>query len=89
VLTTLLLAEGATIIDMGRSADAAHGRGLVLIPPILVKLGSTGYRFARYDTRAPAYLKKGPPLICSSCTRSRSLSGAWCSACTPSRISSR
>jgi len=37
--------------------------GLVLIPPILVKLGSTGYRFARYYTRAPEYVSKGPPVI--------------------------
>jgi hypothetical protein len=35
--------------------------GLVLIPPVLVKLGSTGYRFARYYLRAPAYREKGPP----------------------------
>jgi hypothetical protein len=63
VLTTLLLAEGATIIDMGGLRTPHMVVGLVLIPPILVKLGSTGYRFARYYTHAPAYVKKGPPLI--------------------------
>jgi hypothetical protein len=35
--------------------------GLILIPPVLVKIGSTGYRFARYYTGDPAYLRKGPP----------------------------
>jgi hypothetical protein len=63
VLTALLLAEGVTIIDMGGLRTPHMVVGLVLIPPILVKLGSTSYRFVRYYTRAPAYVKKGPPLI--------------------------
>ncbi len=28
---------------------------------MLLKLGSTGYRFARYYTGNPAYVQKGPP----------------------------
>ena len=28
---------------------------------LLVKLGSTGWRFLRYYTRAPAYVRRGPP----------------------------
>ena len=63
VLTALLLAEGVTILDMGGLRTPHMVVGLVLIPPLLVKLGSTGYRFARYYTRAPAYVSKGPPLI--------------------------
>src|SRR3954468_12223908 len=35
--------------------------GALLIPPVLVKLGSTGYRFARYYARDPVYRTKGPP----------------------------
>jgi hypothetical protein len=62
VLTALLLAEGVTIVDMGGLRTPHMVVGLVLVPPILVKLGSTGYRFARYYTRAPAYVAKGPPL---------------------------
>jgi hypothetical protein len=62
VLTALLLAEGVTIIDMGGLRTPHMVVGLVLVPPILVKLGSTGYRFARYYTRAPDYVAKGPPL---------------------------
>ena len=34
-----------------------------LIPPVAVKLGSTGYRFARYYTGAPRYVEKGPPYL--------------------------
>ena len=62
VLTALLLAEGVTIIDMGGLRTPHMVIGLVLIPPILVKLGSTGYRFARYYTHARAYVDRGPPL---------------------------
>jgi hypothetical protein len=37
--------------------------GLVLIPPILLKLGSTGYRFTRYYTQSRPYREKGPPAL--------------------------
>jgi hypothetical protein len=37
--------------------------GLLLIPPVLLKLGTTGYRFARYYTGARIYRQKGPPLL--------------------------
>ena len=30
---------------------------------MLVKIGSTGYRFARYYLGAPAYRRKGPPAV--------------------------
>ena len=35
--------------------------GFVLIPPVLLKLGSTGWRFARYYTGSRAYTLRGPP----------------------------
>ena len=37
--------------------------GLALIPPVLLKLASTGWRFVRYYTRSRAYLLQGPPQI--------------------------
>lgn len=37
--------------------------GLVLLPPIAVKLASTGWRFARYYTRNEAYRVKGAPQL--------------------------
>jgi hypothetical protein len=61
VLTILLLAEGVTLLDMRGLLRAHMFIGLVLIPPVLLKLASTGYRFARYYTGAPAYREKGPP----------------------------
>src|SRR5215468_9988931 len=37
--------------------------GLALIPPVLLKLGSTGWRFARYYTRSGAYVAHGAPQL--------------------------
>ena len=35
--------------------------GLTLIPAVVLKLVSTGWRFARYYTRSRAYVAQGPP----------------------------
>jgi hypothetical protein len=35
--------------------------GLALLPAVLLKLASTGWRFARYYTRSRAYVAHGPP----------------------------
>lgn len=35
--------------------------GLALIPPILLKLASTGWRFARYYLKNAEYVRRGPP----------------------------
>lgn len=37
--------------------------GLLLVPPVVLKLGVGGYRFARYYTGSPAYRRAGPPPI--------------------------
>ena len=63
VLTLLLIAEGVTILWMGGLRIEHMFIGLVLIPPVLLKLGSTGYRFVRYYTGAPGYRAKGPPVL--------------------------
>ena len=63
VLTLLLAAEGVTIIDMGGLRNPHMFIGMLLIGPVLVKLGSTGYRFVRYYTGSRPYREKGPPLL--------------------------
>ena len=63
VLTVLLLAEGVTILNVRQLRTPHMFVGMVLIPPVLVKLGSSGYRFARYYLGARAYREKGPPLL--------------------------
>lgn len=37
--------------------------GVLLVGPLLVKIGSTLYRFLRYYTGSPAYMRKGPPRL--------------------------
>jgi hypothetical protein len=47
-LLVLLIGEGATIPFLGPLLGPHIFIGLLLIPPVLLKLASTGYRFARY-----------------------------------------
>src|SRR3954453_14746213 len=61
LLTLLLIAEGITLLKMDSLLGAPMIIGPVLIPPVLLKLASTGYRFARYYTQSRAYVEKGPP----------------------------
>jgi len=61
VLLVLLAAEGATIPFLGPLLTAHVVIGMILVPPLLVKLGTTGYRFLRYYRGDPAYRHKGPP----------------------------
>jgi len=61
VLTVLLLAEGLTIVDLGGLRAEHMFVGLVLIPPVLLKVGSTAYRFLRYYTDSRPYRRRGPP----------------------------
>jgi hypothetical protein len=63
VLVGLLAAEGITIVHMRGLLSAHMFIGLVLIPPVLLKLGSTGYRMVSYYTGSRAYRSKGPPLL--------------------------
>lgn len=61
VLLGLLAAEGATVPFVGELRPEHVFIGLLLIPPVALKLGSTGYRFARYYSGGPSYRRKGPP----------------------------
>jgi hypothetical protein len=61
LLTILLLVEGVTIVHLDGLRGAHMFVGLALIPPVLLKLASTGYRFVRYYTGSPVYRAKGPP----------------------------
>ena len=60
-LLVLLATEGVTIVFL-RPLIAVHlFVGLLLIPPVALKLASTGYRFVRYYTGSAAYRAKGAP----------------------------
>jgi hypothetical protein len=61
VLLVLFAALGVTIVRNGQLLWLHLFLGMLLIGPVLLKLASTGYRFARYYTGNPAYRRKGPP----------------------------
>jgi hypothetical protein len=61
VLIALLAIEGFTIISVRRFITLHIFLGILLIGPVMLKTGSTMYRFARYYAGAPSYLAKGPP----------------------------
>ena len=61
VLLVLLAAEGVTILRVRALLTPHVFIGVVLIPPVLLKMASTTWRFARYYRGAPAYRRKGPP----------------------------
>jgi hypothetical protein len=61
VLTALLAALGITILRIHPLLSVHMFLGMLLIPPVALKMASTGYRFIRYYTGNPAYRLKGPP----------------------------
>jgi hypothetical protein len=61
VLLPLLAVEGVTLLALRRLLPVHLFVGALLLSPVALKLASTGYRFARYYTRAHAYRLKGPP----------------------------
>jgi hypothetical protein len=61
VLFCLLAVEGVTILFLRPLLSVHVFVGMLLIPPVVLKLASTGYRFARYYGGSPVYRSKGPP----------------------------
>lgn len=61
VLLLLLAAEGVTVLRIRALLTPHVFIGMLLVPPVLLKMGSTGYRFVRYYAGAPDYRRKGPP----------------------------
>jgi succinate dehydrogenase/fumarate reductase cytochrome b subunit len=62
VLLVLFVVEIVTVALQPRSLLALHiVVGLILIPPVVVKLASTAWRMVKYYRGVPAYRHKGPP----------------------------
>lgn len=61
ILLVLLAAEGATIPWIGQLLTPHVFIGLLLVPPVALKMASTGWRFMRYYRRDAAYVELGPP----------------------------
>ena len=64
LLLVPILVEVATVLLGVHTFMSAHVFvGLALIPPVLLKLGSTVWRFVRYYTGSRPYVALGPPQI--------------------------
>ncbi len=63
ILIVLLAIIGLTILRLQGLLSVHLFVGMLLIPPVLLKIGSTGYRFLRYYTANRPYRMKGPPEI--------------------------
>ena len=63
VLIVLLAALGVTILSIGQLIWWHFLLGMLLIPPVLLKLGTTGWRFVRYYRGDREYVRRGPPLL--------------------------
>lgn len=63
VLVPLLLAEAATLLNV-RSLLTVHAFiGMLLVPVVVVKLASAGWRMFRYYAGSEEYALRGPPQV--------------------------
>jgi hypothetical protein len=61
LLLLLLALMGVTVLSVRRWLPEHFLLGFLLIPPLALKMASTGYRFVRYYTGDPLYRRAGPP----------------------------
>lgn len=63
VLLVLLMVEIVSAAILHTLMSIHVFVGVLLTGPLIVKLGSTGWRFLRYYTGSSAYVHRGPPLL--------------------------
>ncbi len=63
VLFVLLALIGITVLSVRSLLPQHILLGIALIPPLGLKMASTGYRFARYYLGDPAFRQAGPPQL--------------------------
>lgn len=61
VLLVGFAVEGVTIVALHKLLVLHFVVGALLVGPVLLKIASTSYRFARYYTGSRPYVRKGPP----------------------------
>ncbi len=61
LLIVLFAIEGLTILRITSLLTVHVVIGMVLVPVVVVKIGSTTWRFAKYYLGSPEYRRKGPP----------------------------
>ena len=62
-LILLLAVEGATLLRLQALLTVHAFVGMLLIPLVALKLGSTGWRAVRYYRHAEEYVAEGPPHV--------------------------
>jgi hypothetical protein len=63
VLLVLLFAEGLTLFAIRQFLLPHMFLGFLLIPPVLLKLASTGWKLLSYYRRREEYVRRGPPQV--------------------------
>jgi hypothetical protein len=63
LLLVLLALLGITVFRVRTLLPAHFLLGFLVIPPLALKMASTGYRFVRYYTGDPTYRRAGPPKL--------------------------
>lgn len=61
ILLVLLLVEVISAVNLHALLSVHVLIGVVLAGPLVVKIGSTGFRFLHYYSGSPAFVRKGPP----------------------------
>ena len=61
LLIAFLAVEGATLLNLRALLTVHAFVGMFLLPIVLLKLGSTGWRMARYYLGREEYVRRGPP----------------------------
>jgi hypothetical protein len=61
LLIVFLAIEGATLLNLRALLTVHAFVGMFLLPIVLLKLGSTGWRMARYYLGREEYVRRGPP----------------------------
>jgi hypothetical protein len=63
LLILLLAVEGATLLDIRGLLTVHAFVGMLLIPPIALKIASVGWKMLRYYLRGEEYVRRGPPHV--------------------------
>jgi hypothetical protein len=63
ILLVLILIQLMSVTNLHTWIAVHIVVGILLTSFLLVKLGSTGYRFLQYYTHSPAYVRSGPPRL--------------------------
>lgn len=63
LLLVLLAIEGETLLQLGSLLTVHAFVGMLLIPPVALKVASTGWRMVRYYRRGEEYVRRGPPHV--------------------------